>query len=178
MWRVLAKRSVNLFSARTVGRFQFNSQSPRCIPIIIRPFSTEKANTEKAKALEDLRNAMSELSRDEEKVDFCVSTGELLEWNNQPLSTLTKQQLEELGSAMFEGIEGELVVNQARAFEIWTEAKNKGSVEGRYCRAVCLRQGTGTEKNVEEAYKEMKAIADESNYGLAHVSSIHYITSV
>ena len=130
------------------------------------PVRRRFSNDSKAKGYSDYLEAVKELSGDH---FGCVSASTLLEWNESPLDTLTVEQLEDLGRAMHEGMEG-ITVNRERAFEIWTEGANRGSTEARYCRAACIREGTGTKKDPAAAFAEMIFLAEKENYNMAHVS--------
>jgi TPR repeat protein len=125
---------------------------------------------EKTQAHEDLKNAVRELSEGDAVPISYAPVRTLLAWDKQKLANLTTEQLEELGRAWFEGVEDELEPNHLRAFEIWTEATQRGSTEAKYSRAVCLRQGLGVQRDDAAAFRDMKELADSRNYGLAHVS--------
>jgi TPR repeat protein len=97
------------------------------------------------------------------------------------------EQLEELGRAYYEGLtedDGEsygsveveeskmeikaIKVNRVKAFEVWTEASTRGSIESTYSLAVCLREGVGCNKDPTRAFELMETLADKHNYYLAH----------
>ena len=166
----MLRRVVRVIAARSnVGRLGVEKRVQ--IPLIHQSFRNFCIDI-KAQAHADLKQAIKELSDGEAVQISHVPISMLLEWDKKDLHDLTVEQLEELARAWFDGIDGEMRVNQQRAYEVWTEAANRDSIESKYCRAVCLRQGTGVPINVSEAYSEMKELADKHNYGLAHVSNI------
>lgn len=94
----------------------------------------------------------------------------LMRWDRGNLDELKTEDLEELGRAWFEGVEDELEPNHSRAYEVWSVAAQRGSVEAQYSMAVCLRQGSGVPQDSSAAFKTLEKLANSHNYGLAHVS--------
>ena len=146
-----------------------------CSPITTaRYFSSSSDNPGKLEDHNILKDAVRELSQGESIPMSYSPISSMLEWNAQPLDSLDVEQLEELGRAYFEGIDG-LEINLPRAVEIWTEGAVRGSIESKYSRAVCVREGLGTEKDPAIAFNEMIALAENDNYNLAHVRTLNVI---
>lgn len=130
-------------------------------------------DAKRAAARLELNKIYEELqSVEEPPEDNLASVETLLEWNKQPLDSLTAEQLDELGDAWYEGVEDEMVQDLPRAFEVWTVAAQKGCAESAYSRAVMLRDGRGVAKDSESAFQLMSELANTKNYGLAHVRYI------
>lgn len=132
--------------------------------------SSQNADIEKIKAQQILKDAITELSDSSSMTESNDSNSNILEWSTKPIEELTVDQLEELGRAYFEGIDNTIEINLEKAVYIWGEAANKGSIEAKYSRAVCLREGLGIMKDSEKSLKEMLELADKHDYYLAHVS--------
>lgn len=133
-------------------------------------------DNDKLKALDDLKAALTELSvASDEEPSIYYDHDQLLELSVKPIDALTTDQLEELGRAYYVGIDSVIEVNLDRSFTLWSEAASRGSVDSKYVRAVCLREGSGVAKDLERAFKEMLSVADDHSYALAHVSlSLHH----
>jgi TPR repeat protein len=130
----------------------------------------------KVAAHEALKDAVKELSEGEEVPLSYSPTVSLLEWDKTPMVQLSTEQLEELARACFEGVPASPGVpgmpqDHTRAVEIWTEAAARGSVEARYSRAVCLREGRGVSVDAAMALAEMRGLADTEDYALAHYAA-------
>lgn len=132
-----------------------------------------------------LREAVKELSHGLAKPLQLSPMSSLLQWDAQFRSNnesqLTIEQLEELGRAYYEGHAdpniGEidptgsstiLAKDEVMAVAVWQAAALRGSVEASYSYAVCIREGRGCTKDPKEAYSRMLALAEKSNYHLAH----------
>lgn len=135
----------------------------------IRNFAAES----RAQAYEELKKAVRELSGDPSVRPVSKPPLSLvLEQDRSNLSELDVTELYHLGHTWLEGIENELEPNMNRAYEIWSVAAQRGSIEAQYSLAVCLRQGKGVAKNAAEAFRMMDELAKAHNYGLAHVSTV------
>ena len=140
------------------------------VPHHVRLFSDD---AKKAAARLELNKIYEELQSPDEIPEVELASVEtLLEWNKQPLDTLSAEQLDELGDAWYEGVEDELEPDLPRAFEVWTVAAQKGCAEAAYSRAVMLRDGRGVPKDSESAFRSMSELANTKNYGLAHVRNL------
>jgi len=170
MFKRLAEslRSVLGRSATAIGTQEARSTLPQEVEsasAIAKNYKNEKVQSAHA----DLQAAVKELSKG---VSIPVSTppaNVLFKWKDKPIDDLELSEIEELARAYFEGA-GRLEKDQQRAFELWTIAADKDSIEGRYSRALCLKDGVGTVKNPALARDELLYLADEKNYHLANVS--------
>jgi len=154
---------------------QYNYQQTAALSLysIFNIFSRGKelVDVNKLKALDDLKAAVAELSvASDEEPSIYYDHDQLLELSVKPIEDLTTNQLEELGRAYYDGIGSVIEINLERAFILWSEAADRGSVDSKYVRAVCLRDGSGVDRDLERAVQEMQSVADDHNYGLAHVS--------
>ena len=137
-------------------------------PISYQQWRRFATDDHKSKAHEDLRDAVRELSGGNAVPISLAPVDTLVEWDEQPLDSLDNEQLEELARAWFDGVDG-LGEDAERAFMLWTVAADRGSVESKYSRAVCIREGKGTAKSPDAAFQEMIKLAENDNYPLAHV---------
>ena len=132
------------------------------------------ANRKMIDAHKDLKSAIKELSKG---YQLSPSTFNYAEISEKPLNSLTKEQLEELARAYYDG-RPDLSVkkNVEKAFEAWTIASSIfGSIEAMYSRAMCLREGVGADKDPKIAFEDMLFLAEHKNYNLAHVKPCHQI---
>ena len=174
--KITAKCIYKGASVQRVNGFQLSLSQTRmsCIPQLQqqkqqqRHFATDK---DKARAHEDLRDAVRELSGGNAAPISMAPVDTLVEWDEQPLDSLDNEQLEELARAWFDGVDG-LGEDKERAFTLWTVAADRGSVESKYSRAVCLREGQGVTKQPELAFQTLVDLAEKDNYALAHVSTV------
>lgn len=126
------------------------------------------ANRKMIDAHRNLKFAIKELSKGYKAPPSNFNYADILD---KQLSSLTKEQLEELARVYYKG-RPDLAVekNVEKAFEAWTLASSTfNSVEAMFSRAMCLREGVGVEKNPKFAFEDMLFLAEEKNYNLAHV---------
>ncbi len=97
------------------------------------------------------------------------NTAQLLALSKSPLSELTEDQLDDLGTAYYSGTT-ELGHSFERSAEVWGEASKRGSVFARYNRANLMRDGLGMPRNPAAAFKEYADIVNTTGLPLAHVS--------
>lgn len=129
-------------------------------------------NSEKlAAAHQELQDAVKELSQGEALPVSSPPLETLQHWGSMPVEQLTLAQIEELARAYFEGSNG-FERDQARAISLWKVAGEQGSIEGKYSRALCLKDGVGVPRNATEGYEIMLELAEKHDYHLAHVSTI------
>ena len=129
---------------------------------------------ELALAHQDLQNAVKELSLGAALPVSSPPVEALQAWQELSTEELTVEQAEELARVYFEGSNG-LLEDKTRALELWKFASDRGSIEGKYSRALCLKDGVGTEKNSQAAYEDLLELAEQKNYHLAHVSKKFYL---
>jgi TPR repeat protein len=83
--------------------------------------------------------------------------------------TMKVDELCALASAAFQGVPNVLEADQSKGVELWRIASDRGSLDAMYSLAVCLRDGKGTDKDLEAAYGLLSKLANDSNYNIAHV---------
>ena len=120
-----------------------------------------------AEAQKQWKNSISELS----KGFVRPSKVNIVELSQVPLENLTKVELEELARAYYQGVP-DVEKNFHKAFAAWEKAAALGSIEAKYSKAMCLRQGVGVAQNFELAFQEFLNLAEEHNYNLAHVRQL------
>lgn len=139
--------------------------------VIDKTTATPDVNRKIINAHKDLKFAIKELSKGYQSPPSNFNYDEIAD---KPLNSLTKEQLEQLARAYYEG-RPDLAVekNVVKAFEAWTLASSSfSSIEAMYSRAMCLREGVGAEKDPKIAFEDMLFLAEEKNYNLAHVCMI------
>jgi TPR repeat protein len=119
----------------------------------------------------DLKDAVRELSKGETMPVVASSAENLHSWDTQAMDTLTVPQAEELARVFFEGTNG-FPEDKTRSLALWKYAADKGSVEAKYSRALCLKDGVGIAQDSELARDELLALAEQQQYNLAHVSQL------
>eukprot|EP01031_Cornospumella_fuschlensis_P028592 gene28592-34516_t len=166
MWR----RIVN--GARS---FIKNSPSPASTnlqsPSLAKPPLNISAAEEAAKvaAYNQLKEAMKDLSGGDSRPIILPSDSEISKWLKKPVDQLPVDQLEELARVYYEGSK-DISADPAKAVELWSLAASKGSVEARYSRAICLKDGVGIAEDKATAFQELQALAEKHNYNFAHYS--------
>ena len=120
-----------------------------------------------AEARLDLKDAVKELSKGEGIPKPSTSKEMLNTWGAIPVDDLSVQQAEELARVFFEGSNG-FEENKSRAVELWKFAAEKGSLEGAYSRALCLKDGVGIAQDGKQAHDILLELC-EKDYTLAHV---------
>lgn len=130
--------------------------------------NSTKASKDVAKLA--LAKAIKELSVGPSTTMSVPSNQALLKWNNTELATLSADQLEELGKAHLDGVNGSIDKNPSRALEMFKLSRDLGSKNASYSYAVCLRDGVGAEKDSTAAFELLKTLAEEDDQNnLAHV---------
>jgi TPR repeat protein len=124
---------------------------------------------ELALAHQDLQNAVKELSLGAALPVSSPPLETLKAWQGLSVEELTVEQAEELARVYFEGSNG-LPEDKVKALELWKFASDRGSIEGKYSRALCLKDGVGIETDAQAAYEDLLELAEAKNYHLAHVS--------
>lgn len=147
-----------------------NVQRPSA-PSVINQAEAPLFDPVKSAAYHELKEAVKELSLGAAQPFTTPSKDSLKAWDETPPEQLKRDQLEELARAYFEGVGG-LPQDRSKSVELWAIASKMGSIEGRYSRASCLRDGVGVEKDLPLAFKELEALATQNNYNFAHVSII------
>lgn len=170
MFRKLAEslRGALKRSAPGINPTEFHPSIPKEVEsasVIAKNYKNEKMQAAHA----DLQAAVKELSQGVSIPVTVAPPAVLLKWNEKPVDQLELAEIEELARAYFEG-NSALIQDKTKAFELWTVATQKDSIEARYSRALCLKDGIGTDRNPQEAHDELKYLADEKNYHLANVS--------
>ena len=122
-----------------------------------------------AAAHQDLQDAVKELSQGESLPIASPPVETLKAWEQLPMESLTVAQAEELARVYFEG-SPDMAEDKAKAVELWKFAAERGSIEGKYSRALCLKDGVGAERDAQQAHDDLVELANERNYNLAHVS--------
>lgn len=146
-------------------------------PILMSNLSKKDANIMQAKI--DLQNAINQLSGG--KVDLSSLTShhvsvssnliKKISNNSESLKELKIKDIEDLARLYFEGNDSlGLKKDIAKAVELWHEGSLRDSLESTYSFAVCKREGVGTSKDLSEAFHLLKALAENHDYALAHVS--------
>ena len=164
MWRRVIK-----FVASTIGRESTGNAAEALETSASRPVLQNDA-------MRDLNDAIKELSKDSTTV-----ANSTIKFNDQftnkalshlkdspSLSDMSVEELEAVARVFYEGNDA-VPKDLSKAVEVWREATKKGSIEGKYSLAMCLREGVGTEVDKLEAFKLMKELADEHNYHLGNV---------
>lgn len=123
-----------------------------------------------------LRDAVRELSKGQSIRVSSSPVTLLRQWNVLPVKELETDQLLELARVHFEGLGDDIIKDEARAVELWTSAKERGSVEAAYSRAVCIRDGVGTSQDPTQAFRELQELADNEDYNLAHVCFTSFLS--
>eukprot|EP01039_Chlorochromonas_danica_P000033 gene35-36_t len=100
----------------------------------------------KKAAYHELKDAVKELSLGAAQPFVTPPKESLKAWNETPPEQLKREQLEELARAYFEGVGG-LPQDRSKSVALWAIASGMGSIEGRYSRASCLRDGEGPSRN-------------------------------
>lgn len=116
-----------------------------------------------------LREAVRDLSKGQSLPLTRKPTPVLLDWNSKKVDELETEQLEELARIHFEGDGVNFEKSPSKALSFWEEAAKRGSIDARYSKAVCYRDGVGTKKDVERGFVEMLQLAKDENYHLANV---------
>eukprot|EP01035_Chromulina_nebulosa_P026239 gene26239-34328_t len=150
--------SLKVLASRLPGVITSTTKSNNIDPV---------ANRKMIDAHRNLKFAIKELSKGYQAPPSNFNYADILD---KPLSSLTKEQLEEFARVYYRG-RPDLAVekNVEKAFEAWTLASSTfNSVEAMYSRAMCLREGVGVEKNPKFAFEDMLYLAEEKNYNLAH----------
>ena len=137
---------------------------------------TDRKEIKLAAAHASLTQAVKDLSGGSAIPIALPSTSILQKWDNTDLSKLTLDQLEDLGRAHFEGVEGQIPKNVVRAVEIFKYASDQGSQTASYSYAMCLKDGIGVEKDVTAGFLQLTVLANDNEYNLAHVSQEYYNT--
>lgn len=122
-----------------------------------------------ALAHQDLQNAVKELSLGSALPVSSPPVETLKAWQELSTAELTVEQAEELARVYFEGSNG-VSEDKVKALELWKFASERGSIEGKYSQALCLKDGVGTERNPQEAHDLLLELTEKKNYHLAHVS--------
>lgn len=122
----------------------------------------QQANQDLADAIKTLSHSTTMINQ-RPNVESQLHSLETLNLQTMPLS-----EIEELARLHFEG-SPQIEKNPAKAVELWTVAADRGSVEAKYSRALCLKDGLGIEKNEMQASEELRYLSNEKNYHLAHV---------
>jgi hypothetical protein len=87
------------------------------------------------------------------------------------LTDLSVDDLNSLARFYYSGHQPDLIAkNIAKAVEIWKISKDKGSIEGKFSYAQCLKDGNGVEKDPALAFQLMKELSDKDNYNYSHVT--------
>jgi TPR repeat protein len=139
------------------------------------PQVSSASEKKKLAAAKELSAAIRELSQGtgNSNSGFPYSSPSTLQqWDATPLGDLSTEELEQLARAHFEGVADVFSANPARAVEVWREAAAKGSIESKYSRAICLKDGVGTEKDTAGAFRDLKELADVENHIISQVSKI------
>lgn len=126
----------------------------------------QKANQDLADAIKTL-SGTSKVARPVS--NFTASDLEALQ--NLDEGKLSAMELEALARFHFTGSAG-IDADPAKAFHFWELASEKGSIEAQYSRALCFKDGMGTEVNVERAVQDLTKLAEDYNLNLAHVSAL------
>ncbi len=172
MWRRIAN---------SVRSFVRNSPSPASEVIVMPPVANVDASragqpvlNDEAKmaAYKQLREAVKDLSDGQSQSITSPSPATLKKWVTLPIAELSVDQLEELARVYFEGNCG-MPKDDNKAMELWTIAADKGSVQAKYSKAMCIKEGSGIAKNVKQAFEELERLANSENFNFAHVSSDH-----
>lgn len=130
------------------------------------------ANRAHVEAQQRLKDAISELSQSSTQSSDKESTiSSLKKWQEQPLSDLKIEELEELARAHYHGFDDIVARNPLRAFEAWQAAADKGSISALYDLAGCKLVGVGQDKDPVGAFKDFLKLAEHSNHPLAHYNA-------
>lgn len=151
MWR-----RVTGYLASKIPKVFTNPNSP---PVFI--------NETHVKARMDLKSAIDEL-RGINSNEFHIKNLNFTDVNLSQ-NKFSVSELESVAEAYYEGKGFPQDIN--RALEIWNICASKGSVNARYCIAMCKREGRGIEKNVEECYQILLNLIKDHNHSMAHVIS-------
>jgi len=122
-------------------------------------------NETHVKARMNLKSAIDEL-RGSNNEEFHIKKMKFTDINLSQ-KEYSVNELESLAEAYYEGKGLPQDIN--RAIEIWNICASKGSVNARYCIAMCKREGLGIEKNAEECYKSLLDLIKDHNHSMAHV---------
>jgi TPR repeat protein len=120
----------------------------------------------------DLADAIKQLSSSNRMLakESSLKGLKLSDITEDQFSQLTVTELEELAKLYYEGDTSQSIdKNLSKAVKIWEIAAQKGSKEARYSRALCLKDGIGVDASPTLAFTELKALADEDNFNVAHV---------
>ena len=132
----------------------------------------EGADVRVQRANQDLAEAIKTLSHSDTMVvqrpniDSKLGSLDKLDVNTMPL-----EEVEELARQYFEG-SAHIEKDVKKAFELWATASERGSLEAKYSRALCLKDGVGVDRDSTIAAEELRVLSDEKNYHLAHVRSL------
>ena len=135
---------------------------------------TDRKENKLAAAHASLTKAVKDLSEGSAIPMALPSASLLQKWDGTDFSELTLDQLEDLGRAHFEGVEGEIPKNVVRAVEIFKYASDHGSRTASYSYAICLKDGIGIKKDVTAGFLQLTVLANDNEHNLAHVSEGHY----
>lgn len=124
-----------------------------------------------AKAHATLSKVVRELSEGAGKPLALPTVTTLQNWDAVDLALLSTDQLEDLGRAHLEGIEDQMPVNAERAVVIFKAASDRGSDIASYSYAACLKDGLGVKKDTTAAFIQLRDLANNKDFYLAHVSS-------
>jgi len=140
------------------------------IPLNIKDVSHTLEKKKILNAHNELKAAIKELSRDGYNANSSIPSSNIIGLMDSKLSSLDKVQLEEIARLYYQGntVVG-IEKNVFKAFEAWNLASDLGSIEAKYSKAMCLREGVGVNKNSELAFSEIITLAETNNYNLAHV---------
>jgi TPR repeat protein len=90
---------------------------------------------------------------------------------SKDLADLSVDELNSLARVYYSGQQTDIVAkNITKAVELWKISKDKGSIEGKFSYAQCLKDGNGVEQDVVQAFQLMKDLSDRDNYNFSHVS--------
>lgn len=160
----------------TARSFIKNSPSPSSANLQVPAPSSQSAlkvspadDAAKVAAYYQLKEAMQELSGGDTRPIILPSDLVVSKWLKKPVDQLPIDQLEELARVYYEGSK-EITADPAKAVELWTLCASKGSVEARYSRAICLKDGVGIAEDKATAIQELQGLVDKHNYNFAHYS--------
>jgi hypothetical protein len=134
--------------------------------VISKPGSNESVQ----KANQDLADAFKTLSHPAMMGSHRPNVENLLQsLHTLDLQTMPLSEVEELARMCFEG-SPHIEKNPSKAVELWTIAADRGSLEAKYSRALCMKDGIGIDKDGKKAAEELSFLSKEKDYHLAHYS--------
>lgn len=83
---------------------------------------------------------------------------------------LSLPEIEEFAKIFYEGRDDmNIEVDTSLAVQLWSIAAEKGSLNSKYCLAVCKRDGKGIDKDAEGSFKILIDLADNDESAIAQV---------